>query len=332
MTLDEVRQALLGADIDAHTSIGDDPGRPPGFDNTACLWRRVDGSWFVAWFERGTYLDAQTFASERNACAAFLDLLGLGPAPAGMPGSAEPRWEYFLIVRSDREPADPATVRFGRRDLDGPAYNCQTFQTPGVWRPSAFLERQHLLGGYDHDVVVVSKEEHQRLMAAARATGRFAASGVLSVSTPTRHRADVRWRVWSGVLLVGVVALVAIALVSAPMRGRALTAAALLGGMLLLGRLVVKRHVGGSHGALGHRVTVDRARPDLESALEDLTTAPVTLRRLGAPAEMVAEAEALVTSAEGPVRLLEEGRGTRNDLEQLEQLRTAALRLIDSWR
>jgi len=311
MTLDEVRQALLGADLDAHTSIGDDPGRPPGFDNTACLWRRVDGSWFVAWFERGTYLDAQTFASEGNACAAFLDLLGLGPAPAGMPGSAEPRWEYFLIVRSDREPADPATVRFGRRDLDGPAYNCQTFQTPGVWRPSAFLERQHLLGGYDHDVVVVSKEEHQRLMAAARATGRFAASGVL---------------------LVGVVALVAIALVSAPMRGRALSAAALLGGMLLLGRLVVKRHVGGSHGALGHRVTVDRARPDLESALEDLTTAPMTLRRLGAPAEMVAEAEALVTSAEGPVRLLEEGRGTRNDLEQLEQLRTAALRLIDSWR
>jgi len=77
LTLDDVRQALLGAASAPPTSIGDDPGRLPGYDNTACLWRRQDGSWFVAWFERGSYHDVETFASEDEACRVFLERLGL---------------------------------------------------------------------------------------------------------------------------------------------------------------------------------------------------------------------------------------------------------------
>jgi len=79
LTLDDVREAVRSAPPGTHTSLGDDPGRKPGYDNTACLWHRSDDSWFVAWFERGSYIDQRVFAAESEACAAFLDLLGLAP-------------------------------------------------------------------------------------------------------------------------------------------------------------------------------------------------------------------------------------------------------------
>lgn len=81
LTVNDVRRALLAARTPPSTSIGEDPGRKPGHDNTAVLWRRPDGTWFVAWFERGSYLDDEVFDDEGAACAAFLRLLGL-PAPA----------------------------------------------------------------------------------------------------------------------------------------------------------------------------------------------------------------------------------------------------------
>jgi hypothetical protein len=77
VTVDDVRRALFAAGPVPSVSIGDDPESLPGQDNTACLWRRVDGSWLVGWFERGAFHDAQTFTSESAACRSFLDLLGL---------------------------------------------------------------------------------------------------------------------------------------------------------------------------------------------------------------------------------------------------------------
>jgi hypothetical protein len=76
LTIDDVRGMLAASPPDARWLVGDDPGHKPGYDNTACLWRRADGSWFVAWFERGSYFDEQVFASESEACRAFLGLLG----------------------------------------------------------------------------------------------------------------------------------------------------------------------------------------------------------------------------------------------------------------
>lgn len=60
-----------------HTLVGDDDGRSPGYDSTACLLKQPDGGWMVAWFERGSHQHRAMHDSEHEACLAFLDLLGL---------------------------------------------------------------------------------------------------------------------------------------------------------------------------------------------------------------------------------------------------------------
>ena len=93
LTLHDVQLAVAFADSPRRVSIGADPGHGSAPDNTALLWRRANGSWFVAWSERGSLFDAQTFATEAEACAAFLRLVGLEPPFAdaqGTSGSARP--------------------------------------------------------------------------------------------------------------------------------------------------------------------------------------------------------------------------------------------------
>ena len=73
------------------------------------------------------------------------------------------------------------------------------------------------------------------------------------------------------------------------------------------------------------------AGTEVDAALATLTSAPDALRTAGAPDAAVAEAEDLVASAEGPARLLQEGRGLPRDLEELRRLAAAASTLVDQF-
>lgn len=59
--------------------IGKEAAGKPGYDNTSCLLRRTDGSWLVAYFERGSYQDPRVFDTEEEGCADVLALVGLVP-------------------------------------------------------------------------------------------------------------------------------------------------------------------------------------------------------------------------------------------------------------
>jgi hypothetical protein len=79
LTIDDVRFSMLHASGRLpSTRIGVDDGRLPGYDNVACLLKEPDGTWMVAWFERGAYQDRETYETEHAACAAFLELIGVG--------------------------------------------------------------------------------------------------------------------------------------------------------------------------------------------------------------------------------------------------------------
>lgn len=78
MTVDDVRTAIAaaGSRVGA-VHIGEESDGKPGYDNVSCLVHRADGSWMVAYFERGSYHDARVFDSESAACADFLEMLRL---------------------------------------------------------------------------------------------------------------------------------------------------------------------------------------------------------------------------------------------------------------
>ena len=69
------------------------------------------------------------------------------------------------------------------------------------------------------------------------------------------------------------------------------------------------------------------AGAEVDAALATLASAPDTLRSAGAPDVAVSRAEELLASAEGPARLLQEGRGLPRDLEELRRLADAAAQL-----
>jgi len=83
------------------------------------------------------------------------------------------RWDYFVITPSAATGLDAARVRFARRDLDGDKHNCETLQTPGVWRPSDFLERYFTLGSADKDIVELTAAQMADLIRQAVHMGRF---------------------------------------------------------------------------------------------------------------------------------------------------------------
>ena len=62
-------------------------------------------------------------------------------------------------------------------------------------------------------------------------------------------------------------------------------------------------------------------------SLGRLTHALATLRSVDAPETVVAQVDELLASAEGPARLLQEGRGLPRDLEELRRLADAAAQL-----
>ena len=84
-----------------------------------------------------------------------------------------PRWQYFVITPPRALELDPSRLRFARRDLDGDIHNCETLQTPGVWRTSDFLERYYVLGSTDKDMVDQMPEQIADLIRRAVELGRF---------------------------------------------------------------------------------------------------------------------------------------------------------------
>lgn len=84
-----------------------------------------------------------------------------------------PRWQYFVITPPRAVELDPSRLRFARRDLDGDPHNCETLQTPGVWRSSDFLERYYVLGSTDKDIVDLTRERIADLIRQAVQLGRF---------------------------------------------------------------------------------------------------------------------------------------------------------------
>jgi hypothetical protein len=89
LTVEDVR-AMIAASDRPHPRhwIGAD-GRLPGDDNMSALVRQADGTWVVAYFERGSYQYPEKYATEDEACRAFLALVRL-PAPGD--GLDAPRW------------------------------------------------------------------------------------------------------------------------------------------------------------------------------------------------------------------------------------------------
>jgi hypothetical protein len=80
MNVDEVRAVVAAAAPRAGAIyIGEEADGKPGYDNVSCLLHRADGSWMVAYFERGSYHDVRVFDSESDACADFLEMLRLDP-------------------------------------------------------------------------------------------------------------------------------------------------------------------------------------------------------------------------------------------------------------
>lgn len=60
-----------------HVLIDPEPGARPRDDDTACLLREDDGTWFVGYFERGGFQDVRRFASEGEACRDFLEMVDI---------------------------------------------------------------------------------------------------------------------------------------------------------------------------------------------------------------------------------------------------------------
>lgn len=80
MTIDDVRAAIAASDQPhLRTWIGEG-GRLPGDDNVSVLVREPDGMWLVAYFERGGYQYPERFATEDEACRAFLQMVRI-PVP-----------------------------------------------------------------------------------------------------------------------------------------------------------------------------------------------------------------------------------------------------------
>lgn len=75
-------------------------------------------------------------------------------------------------------------------------------------------------------------------------------------------------------------------------------------------------------------IDVADARAEVDAALATLTAATPALRSAGAPDDTVAKADELLAAAEGPARLLQEGRGLPRDLEELQRLADAAAALV----
>lgn len=78
LTISDVERALMGSAgrrVGAF-HIGEESAGEPAYDNTSCLLRRADGSWMVAYFERGSYHDVRVFDTEHDACVDFLEMLG----------------------------------------------------------------------------------------------------------------------------------------------------------------------------------------------------------------------------------------------------------------
>ena len=78
LTVRDVERALAGSagSIGAF-HLGEESAGKPAYGDTSCLLHRSDGSWMVAYFERGSHHDQRVFDSEHDACADFLDMLGL---------------------------------------------------------------------------------------------------------------------------------------------------------------------------------------------------------------------------------------------------------------
>ena len=80
LTVRDVERALGAAGGRAGAfHIGEESAGKPGYDNTSCLLHRADGSWLVAYFERGSYHDPRVFDTEEEACVDFLAMVGLAP-------------------------------------------------------------------------------------------------------------------------------------------------------------------------------------------------------------------------------------------------------------
>lgn len=78
LTVEEVKKRVaIAAGRVGSIHIGEESNGRPGYDNVSCLLRRSDGSWMVAYFERGSYDDQRVFISEAEACADFLAMLRL---------------------------------------------------------------------------------------------------------------------------------------------------------------------------------------------------------------------------------------------------------------
>ena len=75
-------------------------------------------------------------------------------------------------------------------------------------------------------------------------------------------------------------------------------------------------------------IPVSHARHEVTTSLGAITLALTTLRSVGAPDAVGAQVAELLASAEGPARLLQEGRGLAGDLEELQRLADTAPALV----
>ncbi|NNM46551.1 hypothetical protein [Knoellia koreensis] len=81
------------------------------------------------------------------------------------------RWQYFTITPGPE--IGDGWIRFGRRDLDGVNYTCQTLRRAGVWEDSDYLQRYYLLGSNDHYLTDVDPDTAASLIEQAHRHGRF---------------------------------------------------------------------------------------------------------------------------------------------------------------
>ena len=188
-----------------------------------------------------------------------------------------------------------------------------------TWSATTFL------GGNDSDIVWVSPEVMELLIEKER--GFSPAAGARA-----EPRSSWRWRIWSWALLgmAGFAVLLGALSDSPGARGRSVVVVALLAGAVAIGWVVrVSATQGGDLARRPGRVPP--ASFEVERAMTTLSAAPSYLRSFGAPDEVVAQADELLADAEGPARLLDEGRATRADRDHLRRLEAQATAMINQW-